>query len=215
MALNMRSIRSSLRLLTPIQQQPSFQSKLLFYRPTIAARQFSTTDLRLYSTPKPEPSSAASESSSNSLRTTTARQLQEATAALASLQAQINILRSRLPLASRRSSALLTILLALTTVLAAYQLSPTFRTVTIAAGRCGAIGYGVVRCMIDYKILFSKSWSDDEAGKKERHDAYEECHTKCAVSSSFSPLEGPSVRTVMLTISLHRHTGQNSRSIEE
>lgn len=118
---------------------------------------------------------------SDALRQTTRKQLQDAQLALESLQAQIHLLRSHLPKSSRTSSVLVSLLVALSALLATYHFSTSFRTFVIATDRCGAIGLGVVKCIVDYKILFSKTWSDDAEGKAKRHDDYEACHTKCAV----------------------------------
>ncbi|KAL8279161.1 hypothetical protein RQP46_008417 [Phenoliferia psychrophenolica] len=97
------------------------------------------------------------------------------------LQLEIIELRRRFPNPSRSSSALLTILLALTAVLAIYHFSGDFRRVVLAAQRCYRVGWAVVRCIIDYKMLFRKTWTEDEEGKLERHNDYEACHLGCAI----------------------------------
>lgn len=43
------------------------------------------------------------------------------------------------------------------------------------------MGYAVFRCIIDYKILFRGKWEATPEGKAERHEAYENCHRKCAI----------------------------------
>jgi aarF domain-containing kinase len=40
--------------------------------------------------------------------------------------------------------------------------------------------WAVARCIVDYKLLFSKTWPETEQGALERHLAYKRCHKRCA-----------------------------------
>lgn len=51
----------------------------------------------------------------------------------------------------------------------------------IAVERCTTIAWAVVRAIIDYKLLFRKSWPDTEEGRKQRHQDYENTHWGAAV----------------------------------
>lgn len=100
---------------------------------------------------------------------------------LRKLQQELIELQRRLPTPSRSSSALLTLLAALAALLATYHFSGDFRRLVLAGQRCFRVGWAVVRCMVDYKMLFRKTWAEDEAGKAQRHDDYEACHLGCAI----------------------------------
>lgn len=166
------------------QNDPSLLlgNRLPHFRSALTASQqrlhFSTAPV-VRQTPRIPPSVSPDESASSlrTARTRLASQLAEAQHALVELQKQIVLLRASLPARSRSSSVLLSLLAAITAVLAAYQLSPSFRTVVLATERCGRIGIAVVQCIIDYKILFRTAWD----GSVERHEAYEACHEKCAI----------------------------------
>ncbi|KAM0752712.1 ABC1-domain-containing protein [Meredithblackwellia eburnea MCA 4105] len=97
------------------------------------------------------------------------------------LQQELIQLRLRLPKSSRYSSALFTAIAILGAVLATYHFSGDFRRLVLAAERCTRVGWAVVLCIIDYKMLFRKTWSEDAEGKAIRHQDYEDCHSRCAV----------------------------------
>ncbi|SCV71311.1 BQ2448_2899 [Microbotryum intermedium] len=98
------------------------------------------------------------------------------------LRAELALLRRRLPplKPSRRSLAMTLVAIAVTLALL-YNLSATFRRLVIAIDRCSRVGIAVAQCIVDYKILFRGEWPDTPEGKQQRHDAYENCHSKCAV----------------------------------
>lgn len=51
----------------------------------------------------------------------------------------------------------------------------------MAAERCTRVGWAVTLCVIDYKMLFRKTWDDSDEGRAQRHEDYEATHLKCAV----------------------------------
>ncbi|GAA6025882.1 hypothetical protein JCM8202_004719 [Rhodotorula sphaerocarpa] len=114
---------------------------------------------------------------------------------LGRLQSDLYLLLSRkLPLAqletlrsqyekhrpTRRQRRLLLALLALAGLAAAYEFSTPFRHGVIAVKRCAVIGYTVLRAVIDYKLLFRKTWEDSDEGRKQRHEDYENTHWRAA-----------------------------------
>lgn len=124
--------------------------------------------------PTPTPSTPLSLSErSHLVSISTRRQLR-------ALQLELELLRQRIPPTSRSSTILLSILVALTTILATYQFSGDFRRVVLAAKRSANVGWAVIGCIIDYKALFRKTWAEDEEGRMIRHLDYENCHRKCA-----------------------------------
>lgn len=108
-------------------------------------------------------------------------QLLESRKALHQLEQQLHDLRLRFAATKPPSRSIILLLSLISTVLAlyaTYNLSSDVRRVTIAAERCGRIGVAVVRCIVDYKLLFYNT--DALPGTATRHDAYEACHLRCA-----------------------------------
>lgn len=99
------------------------------------------------------------------------------------LRQELYLLRQRLPAvpAPTRYNLAATVLAVLAALFVLYHTVPPFRRLVIAADRCSRVGWAVLRCIIDYKILFRGSWPDTPEGKQERHEAYETCHHNCAV----------------------------------
>lgn len=146
-------------------------------------RSFHSSKLSNYVSSPPPPSSSPSFSASPPLsfaarsklfRISTRRQILE-------LQTELEILRRKIPKNSKRLGGYLTLLLGLTALIATYYLSNDFRRIILAGKRSANVGYGVARCIIDYKLLFRNVWDEDEAGKIKRHNDFEDCHRKCAV----------------------------------
>ncbi|GAA5840887.1 hypothetical protein JCM11251_007630 [Rhodosporidiobolus azoricus] len=92
-------------------------------------------------------------------------------------------LRNSRPI-SRRERFILLLLSSLVAFLALYELNTPFRHSVIAVERCATIGYAVVRGVIDYKLLFRKSWPDTEEGRVQRHEDYEATHWSAATRLS-------------------------------
>jgi len=89
-------------------------------------------------------------------------------------------IRSRFHRPSRRTSILTTILLSIAGLYALYEFSTPAQHAVLAVERCATIAYAVLRAVIDYKILFRKTWEDTEEGMKQRHLDYESTHWKAA-----------------------------------
>ncbi|GAA96334.1 hypothetical protein E5Q_03000 [Mixia osmundae IAM 14324] len=70
----------------------------------------------------------------------------------------------------------LTVAIVLSVGFVAYETVRPFRLFTLAIGRCTLVGIAVGHCIVDYKLLFRRTFTD----KEERHQAYEACHKKCA-----------------------------------
>lgn len=121
--------------------------------------------------PSPPPSRLSLSDRSHLVRSSTRRQL-------LALQLELEQLRRRLP--NRSNSLRLSLLLALVTLLVTYQFSGDFRRVLLAGKRCALIGVAVAGCIVDYKMLFRKTWAEDEVGNAQRHEDYEDCHRGCA-----------------------------------
>ncbi|CEQ40463.1 SPOSA6832_02081 [Sporobolomyces salmonicolor] len=93
---------------------------------------------------------------------------------------RINALRGRFHRPTRRSRILLSLILALATLLALYEFSTPFRHGVIAAQRCATIAWAVSMAVVDYKLLFRKTWPATEEGRKQRHQDYESTHWRAA-----------------------------------
>ncbi|GAA5998893.1 hypothetical protein JCM5350_003662 [Sporobolomyces pararoseus] len=89
-------------------------------------------------------------------------------------------LRSRFRRPSRRTSILTTILVSIAGLYALYEFSTPAQHAVLAVERCATIAYAVLRAVIDYKLLFRKTWEDTEEGRKQRHLDYESTHWKAA-----------------------------------
>lgn len=157
------------------QQLPPPSSTFARLQPSIR-RQLSTSSALasppIPSTPSsPAPSRLSLSDRSHLVRSSTRRQL-------LALQLELEQLRQRLP--NRSNSLRLSLLLALVTLLVTYQFSGDFRRVLLAGKRCALIGVAVAGCIVDYKMLFRKTWAEDEAGHAQRHEDYEDCHRRCA-----------------------------------
>ncbi|KAK4056946.1 hypothetical protein OIO90_001846 [Microbotryomycetes sp. JL221] len=82
---------------------------------------------------------------------------------------------------SRKSSILALLVLTLAALVLLYNVFAPFRHLLIAADRCARVGWAVLWCIVDYKLLFRKEWDQTEEGRKQRHEDYESTHWKCAV----------------------------------
>ncbi|KDE02639.1 ABC1-B atypical protein kinase [Microbotryum lychnidis-dioicae p1A1 Lamole] len=98
------------------------------------------------------------------------------------LRAELALLRRRLPpLKPTRRSLAVTLSAVAVGLTLLYNLSATFRRLVTAIDRCSRVGIAVAQCIVDYKILFRGEWPDTPEGQQQRHQAYENCHSKCAV----------------------------------
>ncbi|GAA6040136.1 hypothetical protein JCM8097_002046 [Rhodosporidiobolus ruineniae] len=100
---------------------------------------------------------------------------------------RLNALRARFQAhrpTSRRSRFLAALIVSLAAFLALYNLYTPFRHGTIAVQRCATIGWAVIRGVIDYKLLFRKSWPETEEGRDQRHRDYEATHWSAAARLS-------------------------------
>lgn len=60
-------------------------------------------------------------------------------------------------------------------------LFPSFRWPLLGLYRCTLVGIAVAGSIVDYKLLFRKTWPEDtEEGKKQRHEDYEATHRSAA-----------------------------------
>ncbi|GAA6057204.1 hypothetical protein NBRC10513_000774 [Rhodotorula toruloides] len=161
--------------------------------PLLATRPFSLTPHRFQQTPLPDPPRPASSPSSESSPASFSRRA-KAERRLSQLQRDIALVlsrrlhlgglrafRSRFKRPTRRQRILLLLGLALAAFVTAYNLSVSFRHGVIAVERCTTIAWAVMRAIIDYKLLFRKSWPETEEGMKQRHDDYENTHWTAAV----------------------------------
>lgn len=135
----------------------------------------------------------ASKSNLPNLPHSVTQQLAEARASLRRLEEQLEQLRARLPHKLNRSvKTALAVVGGSVVVYGAYQLSSPFRRTVIAVERCGRIGIAVLRCMLDYKLLFWKTDDlDGTVSQGTRHDAYENCHRRCAERIRVRKLSSP------------------------
>ncbi|GAA6025867.1 hypothetical protein JCM11491_004751 [Sporobolomyces phaffii] len=81
---------------------------------------------------------------------------------------------------SKRTSILTTIAVALAGGYALYELSTPAQHAVVAVERCATIAYAVLRAVVDYKLLFRKTWDDTPEGQRQRHEDYEATHWKAA-----------------------------------
>ncbi|SCZ91250.1 BZ3500_MvSof-1268-A1-R1_Chr1-2g01286 [Microbotryum saponariae] len=135
-----------------------------------------STQASIPSKPASGPASSTSTTSSLSRgRHSYARQLLR-------LRVELALLRRRLPpLKPTRRSLAVTLAAVAVVLTLLYNLSAPFRRLVIAIDRCSRVGIAVAQCIVDYKILFRGEWPDTPEGQQQRHQAYEDCHTKCAV----------------------------------
>lgn len=158
-------------------------SNILLKNSPKLVRSFTSSKSLNYASTTPPPSSSSSSSNvpplsfaarSKLFRISTRRQILE-------LQTELELLRRKIPANSKRLSLFLTLLLSLTALVATYSLSSDFRRIILAGKRSANVGWGVARCIVDYKLLFRNVWDEDDAGKIKRHNDFEDCHRKCAV----------------------------------
>ncbi|GAA5823077.1 hypothetical protein JCM5353_007878 [Sporobolomyces roseus] len=89
-------------------------------------------------------------------------------------------IRSHLHRPSKRTSMITTLLLSIAGLYALYEFSTPAQHAVLAVERCATIAYAVMRAVVDYKILFRKSWDETEEGMRQRHLDYEATHWKAA-----------------------------------
>ncbi|PLW17727.1 hypothetical protein PCANC_09092 [Puccinia coronata f. sp. avenae] len=63
---------------------------------------------------------------------------------------------------------------------ALYELVPPCRYAAIGIVRCTRVVVAVIGAMWDYKTLFAKTWTDDPAGRAQRHQDYHTTHLTAA-----------------------------------
>ncbi|KAM0790557.1 hypothetical protein ACM66B_004426 [Microbotryomycetes sp. NB124-2] len=102
---------------------------------------------------------------------------------LVRLRKELQLLSKRLPPLRQptRYSLLAVIVIAAGVGTVMYHVFAPFRHLVIAADRCLRVGWAVFWCIVDYKVLFRKEWPDTPEGKQQRHEDYENTHSKCAV----------------------------------
>lgn len=159
----------------------------------LATRHLSLTPRRFQQSPLPDPPRPASSASpefspaSFSRRAKAERRLSQLQRDIALVLSRrlhlggLRAFRSRFKRPTRRQRILLLLGLALAVFITAYNLSISFRHGVIAVERCATIAWAVVRAIIDYKLLFRKSWPETEEGLKQRHEDYENTHWTAAV----------------------------------
>lgn len=78
------------------------------------------------------------------------------------------------------NKALIRIMLVILISSLLFMVVPPFRYVIIGVVRCARVALAVSGAILDYKALFSKTWTDDEAGRKQRHSDYQSTHLSAA-----------------------------------
>ncbi|KAH9819034.1 atypical/ABC1/ABC1-B protein kinase [Melampsora americana] len=76
--------------------------------------------------------------------------------------------------------ALVRILLVILVSSLLYMVVPPFRYIVIGVVRCARVALAVSGAILDYKALFSKTWTDDETGRTQRHLDYQSTHLSAA-----------------------------------
>ncbi|GAA5887140.1 hypothetical protein JCM16303_002202, partial [Sporobolomyces ruberrimus] len=151
------------------------QLPLLAPRPT-STRPFSHSRLRLADVTPPSPAPPPS--------TPPPKRIPRSDKRLSRLQSDLRRLLARnlphLHRPSKRTSILTTIFLSIAGLYALYEFSTPAHQAVVAVERCATIAYAVLRAVIDYKILFRKTWDETPEGLKQRHEDYEATHWKAA-----------------------------------